>query len=331
MFYASRSLSNTEQRYAQVEKEALAVTWCCEKFADFLIGLPRFIIETDHKPLLALLKTKQLDELTPRIQRFRMRMMRFSYIVHTAGKNLLTADKLSRAPVSIPAEQDRQMEVQTDAFVRCVIDGFPASDKRLEEIRKKQLTDKICSQDMNFCKQDYWPESAKHDQELKRYWFVRSEMTVQHGLLLDQSRLVIPAELQKNILQRLHEGHQGIVKCRALARSCVWWPGLSKQIEKEVGACATCEKERVHHPEPLLLSKTPDYPWQRVGMDLFELKGHQYLLIVDYYSRWIEHKLIWHKPHQGPLLKIASLSLRERVYPKSLSQITVLSSVHVNS
>lgn len=289
VFYASRSLSNTEQRYAQVEKEALAVTWCCEKFSDFLIGLPRFTIETDHKPLLALLKSKQLDELTPRIQRFRMRLMRFSYdIMYTAGKNLMTADTLSRAPVSVPAEQDRQKEAQTDAFVRGVIDGFPASDKRLEEIRKKQLTDKLCSQVMNFCKQDYWPESAKHDQELKQYWFVRSEMTVQHGLLLYQSRLVIPAELQKDILQRLHEGHQGIVKCRALARSCVWWPGLSKQIEKEVGACATCEKERVHHPEPLLPSKTPDYPWQRVGMDLFELKGHQYLLIVDYYSRWIE-------------------------------------------
>ena len=40
VFYASRSLTSTEQRYAQVEKKALAVTWCCEKFADFLIGMP---------------------------------------------------------------------------------------------------------------------------------------------------------------------------------------------------------------------------------------------------------------------------------------------------
>ena len=56
IFYASRSLSSTEQRHAQVEKEALALTWCCEKFADFLVGLTSFTIETDHKPLLALMK-----------------------------------------------------------------------------------------------------------------------------------------------------------------------------------------------------------------------------------------------------------------------------------
>ena len=67
VFYASRSLTETDQRYALIEKEALAVSWCCEKFADFLIGLHKFTVETDHKPLLVLLKTKRLDELTPRI------------------------------------------------------------------------------------------------------------------------------------------------------------------------------------------------------------------------------------------------------------------------
>ena len=87
VFYASTSLTDTEQRYAQVQKEALAVTWCREKFSKFLIGLRGFTIETDHTLLLALLKAKHLDQLTPRIQRFRMRMMRFSYqIEHTAEK-----------------------------------------------------------------------------------------------------------------------------------------------------------------------------------------------------------------------------------------------------
>ena len=78
VFYASRSLSSTEQRYAQMEKEALALTWAYEQFADFLVGVSSFTIETDHKPLLTLMKTKHVDELNPCIQRFRMRMMRFS-------------------------------------------------------------------------------------------------------------------------------------------------------------------------------------------------------------------------------------------------------------
>ena len=67
--------------------------------------------------------------------------------------------------------------------------------------------------------------------------------------------------------------------------NCVVWPGLSKQIAEKVGKCSVCEKERKCPPEPLLPSRLPDYPWQKVGMDMFKLKGHIYLIIIDYYSR----------------------------------------------
>ena len=63
--YASRSLTSTEQRYAQIEKEALATTWACEKFADYILG-KEFKIETDHKPLIPLLGSKCLQDLPPK-------------------------------------------------------------------------------------------------------------------------------------------------------------------------------------------------------------------------------------------------------------------------
>ena len=97
--YESRSLSLTEKRYAQVDKEALASAWVCNRFEDYLIGL-KFILETDHKPPVALLGTKSLDELSARIQRMRMHLMQFSYVViHIPGKELYTADTLSLEPL----------------------------------------------------------------------------------------------------------------------------------------------------------------------------------------------------------------------------------------
>ena len=78
--YISRAMTPTERRYAQIEKEALAFTWVCERLSDYLVGM-EFHIQTDHKPLVPLFSTKDLEELPLRVQRFRMRMMRFKFTI----------------------------------------------------------------------------------------------------------------------------------------------------------------------------------------------------------------------------------------------------------
>ena len=68
---ASRSLTATVLRYTQTEKEAFAITWTCERFRNYLIGF-MFAVQTDQKPLTTLFGNKNLDELSPRIHRFRL-------------------------------------------------------------------------------------------------------------------------------------------------------------------------------------------------------------------------------------------------------------------
>ncbi|XP_037502145.1 uncharacterized protein LOC119376332 [Rhipicephalus sanguineus] len=98
--FASRSLTPAETRYAQIEKEALALTWGAERFEEYLRGLTA-TFQTDHQPLITLLGKESLDLLPPRIQRFRMRLMRFSYVMqYVPGKSIATADTLSRAPTA---------------------------------------------------------------------------------------------------------------------------------------------------------------------------------------------------------------------------------------
>ena len=145
-------MTSTEQRYAQIEKEALATTWACEKFADYILGKD-FTIETDHKPLVPLLGSRCLHGMPPRIQRFRMRLMRYSYrIVHVPGKDLCTADALSRAPLYQSLTKDeKQLNAELNLYVSHVIDCLPTTERRLQEIRLQQDEDEICSKLKEFC------------------------------------------------------------------------------------------------------------------------------------------------------------------------------------
>ncbi|XP_071093535.1 uncharacterized protein [Haliotis cracherodii] len=142
--YCSRSMTDTERRYAQVEKEALAITWACERFRDYLLG-KQFHINTDHKPLLSLLGNKSLDQLPPRIQRFKMRLMAYSYTIsHVPGKQLCSADALSRAPTDIPlSSQESCLLRDTNIYVDSVLATLPATDQRLDEIRLKLREDPV--------------------------------------------------------------------------------------------------------------------------------------------------------------------------------------------
>ena len=74
VYFISRSLSDAEKNYAVIEKEALAATWACERFSDYVLGLD-FTEETDHKPLVPLHGTAELHKMPPRIQRFRLLLM----------------------------------------------------------------------------------------------------------------------------------------------------------------------------------------------------------------------------------------------------------------
>ena len=127
--FALRTMTETEKRYAQIEKEALAVTWACEKFSTYILGM-KFLIETDHKPLVPLLGTKHLDNLPPRVLRFRLRLARFDYdIAHVPGKLLYTADTLSRAPSS-SEENDTSLQNEAETMMEACMTHLPAREAK---------------------------------------------------------------------------------------------------------------------------------------------------------------------------------------------------------
>ena len=120
---------------------------------------------------------------------------------------------------------------------------------------------------------------------LRPYWNHRDTMTVKDGIILHGEAILVPSVERGEILQQIHEGHQGITKSQLRARNCVYWPGINKDIQCMVEACETCQRFRPQQSHaPLKATSPPTRPWQRLGTDLFEFDGNDFLVIADYYS-----------------------------------------------
>ena len=164
---------------------------------------------------------------------------------------------------------------------------LPATDQRLAIYKRAQSEDPQCQLVLQYC-QDGWPSEQDVDPSVRAYWDVQGELTVGDGLLLHGHRIVVPKALQKETLGKLHSGQQGMVRCRLRAKSSVWWPGLNKQLTDFVHNCPECARMARAKKEPLLPTPLPDYPWQIIATDLFTLSGNDYLVVVDYFSCYLE-------------------------------------------
>ena len=272
-------------------------------------------MKIDHKPLVSLLGIKPLDNLPPRIVRFRLRLMRYHFSVqHIPGKDLITADARSRAQIPAVSSVDQVLQAEVEVIVATISDSLPGTNKHLASIRAAQIEDETCRVVAGFCKKG-WPTSIEVSEELKPYFEKRGEFSFDvDGLLLCGQCIVTPNPLCPEVLQQLHSGHQGITKCRERAKQSVWWPGLSSHIiAKYVESCSVCAQSRKQHAEPLLPSSLPDLPWQRVAADFFEFKSHTYLLVVDYYSHYIEVALMSSTTTSQTILHLRSIFARHGV------------------
>ena len=282
--YASRSMTAAERNYAQIEKEMLGVVYGCEQFHQYVYGL-KLEAETDHKPLIAI-SSKPLSNAPPRLQRLLIRLQKYDVTLKWCpGKYLVIADTLSRAVQPNTATSSTEEEVTCHA--NFITSCLPVTTEKWQIIadRTQQDTEllQVHQQVMNGWRHGQTPE----------YYHYRDEITTQNGVLLKGTRVIIPNSLRPDILKRIHEGHLGIEKCKRRARQSVYWPSMNRDIEITVGKCEQCQVHRYkQQKEPLKEHDKVNKPWDKLGVDLFQIQGKDYMLVTDYFSTYPEFALL---------------------------------------
>ena len=206
-------------------------------------------------------------------------------LVYKAGKDMYIPDTLSRAalPCKTPASDD------WEAQVHLIIDSLPISDEKLKLFQQETAKDAVL-QLLRRHILEGWPDHKKDaPEEIREYTGFRDELSEKDGLIFKGEQLIVPKSLQSDMLQRLHQGHMGRDKCLATAKQVFFWIGMSVQITDLVTRCAVCKKfQNAQQKEPLMSHVVPSLPWEKLAADLFQFDGKNYLLIVDYYSKFCE-------------------------------------------
>lgn len=106
---------------------------------------------------------------------------------------------------------------------------------------------------------------------------------------MKQDRIIIPPKMRNEMLTRIHENHMDMERCKRRARDIIFWPRMNEQIDAVVSKCKTCQEHQMsNQKEPMMQTPMPTRPWQMVATDLFQWEQKDYMVVVDYYSRYVE-------------------------------------------
>ena len=280
--FASKSLTKTQSNYSNIERETLALVHGVERFHTYLYGRS-FTIISDHKPLEMICK-KPIISAPPRLQRMLLRILGYDYsVVYRPGEEMVLSDTLSRLP-----NPNNKSEVKLDLRVDGIsFDLISFSPGKQVELRRETQRCPVLNALAEVVYRG-WPERIGDlPTDLRVFWSYRDVIGLDDGVLFKGRQIIVPESMQGDIISQLHRGHLGIEKTRLLARDTVYWPRINNDIERLVKGCNVCQEDQDdNRREPMLTSKVPAHAWQIIGTDLFEIKGHQYIIISDYYSKF---------------------------------------------
>ena len=288
----------------------MGIVWACEKFQLYLIGT-KFDLLTDHKPLERMFSPRH--KVSARIERWTLRLQPFRFTIkHIPGKGNPT-DILSRMPLQKLIEKSR---LRTEEYINQIIRYSIPEAIKLEEIQELSEKDPELLVVKEIILEGKWDKKGIPE----AYKRVKDELTVANGVLLRQSRIVIPKELRTRCLELVHKNHMGIVKCKEHLRSKVWWPAMDREVEAHIQNCKACQLVgKDSKPEPLVVNSLPDRPWQVIHTDICGPipNGDSLFTMMDSYSRFPEVVIV-KSTTSGTLIRFMDKFFSRLGFPEKL-------------
>jgi len=310
--YASKKFSDTQTRYAAVERECLAIIWATEKFRPYL-ETRRFELFTDNSALTWLHRAKNTNA---KLTRWSLQLANLDFqTTHIPGVQNEAPDLLSRHPApGPPVDEDRLEErlvgapttpptpdrspadnlfATTDTgattsgphITTTMLATWQADDPVTRDIIDNVLTDNPARNTGNAAEKN------------NVYMFTDGLLRIK---LRDNTPVIIPKHKVQNVIWTYHDhvlaNHPGWKETYRAVRQRFFWKGLKNDIRLYVKSChiCACTKPLNARADDPTTARIPRHPWEVISIDLMgpyprTSRGKQYLLVAtDLFSRWTE-------------------------------------------
>ena len=282
-------LQKTEQNYQNLEREALGTIWGMEKFHYFLYG-KEFTLETDQKPLVSIYK-KHMVDISPRVQRLIVRSFPYQpfNVIYKKGKDIPVADTLSRVTPMDPGDNIQLPIIAVNLITAHILMSVHPQDtfsKKLDRLRKSTVQDNQLTRLRHYINTGFPCDKKNLPTDLQEFWNYRDTLSIKNGLITCGTRIIVPKEMRVEMLQCIHEGHQGKERCLLRARNTVFWPKITYDIQELIERCIIYQEHGKSQSIIGMTQELPPFPWHTLATDIFYWKRMDFLIVADVFSKY---------------------------------------------
>ena len=230
-------------------------------------------------------------DISPRVQRLIVRSFPYQpfTVVYKKGKDIPVADALSRVTPMDPEDNIKLPIIAVNLITKHILMSTPSQDsfsRKLDQLRKSTAQDSQLTRLSRYINTGFPCEKKNLPMDLQDYWNYQDTLSIENGLLTCGSRIIVPHEMQAEMLQYIHEGHQGRERCLLRARNTVFWPRISYDIQELIERCIICQEHGKSQPIIGITQDIPPFPWHTLATDIFYWKCMDFLIVADVFSKY---------------------------------------------
>ena len=231
-------------------------------------------------------------DISPRVQRLIVRS--FPYlpfkVVYKKGIDITVADALSRVTPMDP-EDNIQLPIiavnMITTWILISVESQGSFSNKRDQLRKSTAQDEQLTRLKGYISTGFPYDKKNLPTDLHEFWPHKEMLSIESGLITCGNRIIVPKEMRPEMLQYVHEGHQGKGRCLLRARNPVFWQKMTYDVQQLIDECIICQEHGKSQPIMGTTQELPPFPWHTLATDMFYWKRMDFLIVADVFSKYI--------------------------------------------